>query len=63
MPLVVGQLATIAGGVLMTMLGQLMTASFMRAMTVKGLEILVKRTKTEEDDKILLEAKKAWNYE
>jgi len=61
MPLVFGQLAALAGGVFMTMIGQLLTAKFMKALLIHGLEILVKRTETTEDDRLLAEAKKAWD--
>jgi len=56
-------LAQIGGalvGVLATMGAQLVTGPFLKALIVRGLTVLVKKTDTDEDDKLLQDAKKAW---
>lgn len=49
--------------ILAGMLTTLMTERFIKFLVVKGLEVLVKKTESDADDKILAEAKKAWQVE
>jgi hypothetical protein len=56
-------MASVVGGVLVTMAGQLMTERFLKRMIYQGLKVVVKRTETDEDDKVLSEAGKAWGLE
>lgn len=63
MPVILGQLGVMVGGVLMSMLGQLMTEQFIKHLTVHALTIVAKRTPTDMDDQILADAKKAWNID
>ncbi len=63
MPVVFAQLATIVGGVLVSMAGQLMTERFIKRMLVEGLQAIANKTATDEDNKMLAEAKRAWGIE
>jgi hypothetical protein len=55
--------AGITGKTLLSMVTALMTDRFIKTVVVSILEQRVKRTKTEEDDKLLVEAKKHWGME
>jgi len=63
MPLFLTQLGTTIAGIVLSMAGQLVTERFVKRMIVNALEILVKKTATDADDKILGDAKRAWNVE
>lgn len=63
MPAFLGQAAALVGGVLVSMAAQLMTERFIKRMVVQALEAIVKRTETPEDNRLLDEAKRAWNVE
>lgn len=56
-------LGTTLAGVGLSMLGQLATERFIKRMVVHALEMVVKRTDTDEDNKMLDDAKRAWNVE
>lgn len=58
-----GQAGAAIAGVLMTMGAQLMTERFIKRLVVRGLSLVVKRTETDEDDKLLQSAKEAWGVE
>jgi hypothetical protein len=51
------------GGVLVKMAAQLVTEAFLKRAIISGLEAAVKRSETEEDDKLLKAAKEAWGVE
>lgn len=51
------------GAVLLKMAMGLLTEAFIKKAVVIGLEKLVKKTENQEDDRLLSEAKKAWNME
>lgn len=53
----------IVGTTLLSMLTKMLTEAFFRKLIVLLLEMLVKRTATDLDDKLLIEAKKAWNVD
>jgi hypothetical protein len=63
MPVFLAQAAAMIGGTLVTMAGQLMTGPFLKRLIVQALEVAVKKSATQEDDKLLKEAKRAWNME
>lgn len=63
MPAFLSQFAVIIGGVAINMFGQLITERFLKSLTVHALEAITKRTPTDEDDKILADAKKAWGID
>lgn len=63
MPVFLGQAAALVGGVLVSMAAQLMTERFIKHLVVQALEAVVKKTATDEDNRLLEEAKKAWNVE
>lgn len=48
---------------LLSMGTKLLTEKFVKLLIVKLLEIIVKRTQTDVDDKLLAEAKKSWGME
>lgn len=60
MPVFLAQAGTLIGGVLMSMAAQLLTERFLKRLVVQALEAVVKKTETDEDNKVLEEAKKAW---
>jgi hypothetical protein len=45
------------------MAAQLMTERFIKRLVVQALEAIVKKTATPEDDRVLQEAKAAWNIQ
>jgi hypothetical protein len=53
----------VLGSVLMGLFTALMSEAFLKKALVLGLEKLVKRTESDIDDKLLVEAKKAWGME
>lgn len=61
MPAIFGTLASVLGGTLLKMVTTLMTERFIKSMVIQALEVIVKRTETKEDDKLLADAKKEWN--
>lgn len=61
MPVFFAQLGATVAGTLVTMAGQLVTERFLKRLVVQALEAVVKKTETDEDNKMLDEAKKAWN--
>ena len=63
MPVFLAQAGALVGGVLVSMAGQLLTERFLKRMIAQALTVVVKKTQTEEDDKILAEAKRAWGLE
>jgi len=63
MPVFLAQLGTTLAGITLSMAGQLVTERFVKRMIVNALELLVKKTATDVDDKILGDAKRAWNVE
>jgi len=50
-------------GVGASMFWQLLSEGLVKGLVVRGLESLAKRTKTDQDDKILAEVKKAWGID
>lgn len=60
MPAFLAQVGATLLGVLMTMGAQLMTERFIKRLVVHGLSLVVKKTATEEDDKLLADVRQAW---
>lgn len=63
MPAFLAQIGVTVGGVLVSMLGQLVTEQFLKHLTVHALTVITKRTPTDVDDQILADAKKAWGID
>jgi carbamate kinase len=63
MPAFLAQAGAMLVGILASLGAQLLTERFLKSALVQGLAILVKKTETDEDDKLLQEAKKAWGVE
>ena len=59
----IGALLMPVWGVLSRMLIGLLSEAFIKKAMIIGLEHLVKKTETKEDDELLAAAKKAWNAE
>lgn len=60
MPVFFAQAGAALVGVLASMAAQLLTGPFLKKAIVHGLEVLVKKTETDEDDKLLKDAKQSW---
>jgi len=59
MPVIIAQLGNVAAGVLMTMLGKVVTASVIETLVLAGVKALVKKSSSAVDDKIYKEIYKA----
>ena len=60
MPVWIVTLAKVAGSILIKLATALATEAFLKEMIIIVLTKIVKRTESEVDDRILLEAMKAW---
>lgn len=63
MPVFFAQAASVVAGVLATMGAQLLTERFLKRVIVAALGQIVKRTEADWDDKLLNDAKAAWNVD
>jgi hypothetical protein len=63
MPAFLSQAGAMIAGVAMSMAAQLMTERFLKRLVVQALQLVVNKTETPEDNKVLDEAKRAWNVE
>lgn len=63
MPVVLTTILGTLGKVAVSMLMSLLTEKFLKAAVVVALEKVVSRTKDDWDNKLLEDAKKAWNEE
>ena len=63
MPVFLAQIGTTLAGIGLSMIGQLVTERFMKAMVVKALQGIADATETKKDNELLDEAKRAWNVQ
>jgi hypothetical protein len=56
-----GTAFSLVGSAIVGMLSSLISERFIKFAVIKGLEVLVKKTKTKTDDQLLEQAKKEWN--
>lgn len=61
MPLIIPMLVKMVGSTLLSMAMSLITKSFMKKLIIAALEKIVKATESDIDNKLLEEAKKAWD--
>lgn len=62
MPVIISTILGILGKVGMSLLMSLLTEAFIKKAVIACLELLVKRTESDIDDKILKAAKEAWGF-
>ncbi len=63
MPAFLTQMGAVLAGVGVSMVRQLVTERFLKRMVVLALEKLVNKTQDDWDNKLLEEAKRAWNVD